>query len=260
VLHGFLRTPHGKFSTLDAPSKYAGTGEGQGTEASNINPAGVIAGTTVDGSGVYHGFVLADGKFTMFDAPGAGTESGQGTIPLWASCLNPAGAITGYYVDAGYVMHGFVRAPGGTITGFDAPGAGTSPGQGTWGTNINPAGAVTGGYVDEANVTHGYVRAPDGTITDFDVPIAVQGTIPEGINSEGVIIGNYLDVNGANHGFVRAPDGKFTYFDVRRAGTGSGQGTIPLTNNDAGAITGTYIDDAGVIHGFLRLAGPPWIR
>jgi hypothetical protein len=259
AVHGFLRTPDGKFTTLDAPSLYAGTGAGQGTFTTNINPAGVIAGNTVDEGGVMHGFVLAHGKFTIFDATGAGDQSGQGTSPEWASCINPAGAITGLYIDGGNVMHGFVRAPDGYIAEFEYPAAGTAPGQGTWGTNINPAGATAAGYVDEAYVTHGLLRAPDGTITEFDVPVAVQGTIPEGINSEGAIIGNYLDVNGANHGFVRAPDGKFTYFDVSRAGTGSGQGTIPLTNNDAGAITGTYIDDAGVIHGFLRLPGPPWI-
>jgi hypothetical protein len=259
VAHGFLRTPDGKFAPpIDASSQYAGTGPGQGTYAANINPTGAIAGNTVDGSGVNHGFVLADGKFTIFDAPHAGTAPGQGTIPEWASCINPAGAITGLYIDGGWLMHGFVRTPHGHIAGFEASGAGTSAGQGTWGTNINPAGAITGGYVDEANMTHGYVRAPDGTISSIDVPIAVQGTIPEGINSAGVIIGNYLDEKGANHGFVYTPDGKFWYFDVPGAGTGSGQGTIPLTNNDAGAITGTYIDDAGVIHGFLRPVGPPW--
>ena len=33
----------------------------------------------------------------------------------------------------------------GTLTTFDAPGAGTGSGQGTFANDINPAGAITGG-------------------------------------------------------------------------------------------------------------------
>jgi hypothetical protein len=259
VAHGFLRSPDGKFTTINAPSKYAGTLEGQGTSAANINAAGAIAGYAIDTDGVSHGFVRTpDGKITMFDAPHAGTGSGQGTVPEWATCINSEGAIDGFYADGEGVAHGFIRTPQGTIIEFDVSGAGTGAGQGTYSWSINDAGAVTGAYYDASGMPHGYVRAPDGFITKFDVPIAVQGTSPEGINSAGVIIGNYIDAAGANHGFVRAPDGKLAYFDVPGAGTGSGQGTIPLTNNPADAITGVYIDGSGVLHGFLRLVGPPW--
>jgi hypothetical protein len=52
---------------------------------------------------VNHSFVRArDGKFTTFDAPGAGTSSGEGTIVEWASCLNPKGAIGGFYFDGSF--------------------------------------------------------------------------------------------------------------------------------------------------------------
>jgi hypothetical protein len=260
VVHGFLRTPDGKFTTLDAPRLYAGTGAGQGTFPANINPAGVIAGNTVDEGGVMHGFVLADGKFTIFNATGAGDQSGQGTSPEWASCINPAGAITGLYIDEGNVMHGFVRAPDGYIAEFEYTSAGTLAGQGTWSTSINSAGATAAGYVDEGYVTHGLLRAPDGTMTEFDVTGAGsesgQGTQPMTINDAGVIAGTYINTAGAYHGFVRAPGGAITYFDVPYAGTGSGQGTVPLTNNDAGAISGLYIDGTGALHGFLRLPTP----
>jgi hypothetical protein len=43
---------------------------------------------------------------TTFDVPGAGTGAGQGTFTY---CNNPAGAITGYYIDASGVSHGFLR-------------------------------------------------------------------------------------------------------------------------------------------------------
>lgn len=49
-----------------------------------------------------------DAKFITFNAPGAGTGAGQGTI---SNSINPAGAITGYYLDASDVYHGFLRNP-----------------------------------------------------------------------------------------------------------------------------------------------------
>jgi hypothetical protein len=55
---------------------------------------------------VSHGFVRAsDGAITTFDAPGAGTGSGQGTV-LYT--INPPGAIVGFYADSSYVSHGFL--------------------------------------------------------------------------------------------------------------------------------------------------------
>ena len=63
----------------------------------------------MDGSDVNHGFVRASGgTLATFDVPGAGTGSFQGTIPL---TNNPANVITGYYIDANNVTHGFLRTP-----------------------------------------------------------------------------------------------------------------------------------------------------
>jgi hypothetical protein len=63
----------------------------------------------VDASDVNHGFVRAsDGTITTFDVPDAGTGPFQGTIPL---SNNPVDAITGYYIDANDVTHGFLRTP-----------------------------------------------------------------------------------------------------------------------------------------------------
>jgi len=55
-----------------------------------------------------------------------------------------------------------VRAPSGTITTFDAPGAGTGPGQGTDCTAINPEGEIAGIYYDTNDVAHGFVRDRNG--------------------------------------------------------------------------------------------------
>ncbi len=48
-----------------------------------------------------------------------------------------------------------------TITTFDAPGAGTCPGQ-VW--SIAPNGAMTGFFFDANNVVHGFVREADGAL------------------------------------------------------------------------------------------------
>src|SRR2546422_37705 len=108
-------------------------------------------------------------SFTTFDAPGAVRV----TIPV---SVNQTGATTGVYSDARGASHGFLRAPDGTITTFDVPGAGTGVSQGTCAQSINDSGAITGWYVDPKGTNgaiHGFLRAPDGTITTFDVPGAI---------------------------------------------------------------------------------------
>ena len=106
------------------------------------------------------------GPIITFDAPGAGTGSGQGTgCFAFTDCsvlVNNFGAITGYYLDANNVFHGFVRSPEGKFTTFDSPGADTTPGSlnGTFPYSINDWGAITGYYIDANNVSHGFLRLP----------------------------------------------------------------------------------------------------
>src|SRR5579872_5239545 len=89
--------------------------------------------------------------FTAFDPLGS-------TFTI-ADDINAAGVITGFYFDASNVIHGFLRAPDGSFTQIDAPGAGTGPGQGTFNNSSNQTGASTGYYVDTGYVSHGYLRA-----------------------------------------------------------------------------------------------------
>jgi len=56
-----------------------------------------------------HGFErFRDGSFANFDAAGAGTGVWQGTHP---STNNSQGEVTGWFVDANSVNHGFVSMP-----------------------------------------------------------------------------------------------------------------------------------------------------
>ena len=54
-----------------------------------------------------------------------------------------------------------------TITAFDAPGAGTGPGQGTITFAINPAGTISGRYADAGGAIHAIIRSPNGAIITF---------------------------------------------------------------------------------------------
>src|SRR5262249_62262925 len=62
-----------------------------------------------------------------------------------------------------------------TIITFDAPGAGTGPGQGTIAFAINPGGTISGRYADASTAIHAIVRTPDGSIISFDAPGAGTG-------------------------------------------------------------------------------------
>ena len=86
--------------------------------------------------------------FTIFDPPGS-----VSTIP---NSMNRSGAITGYYLDANFTSHGFLRSPDGTFITVGPPGSVlTKP------ASINSAGTITGWYQDANFIEHGFVRIED---------------------------------------------------------------------------------------------------
>src|SRR5438309_1501874 len=119
--------------TFDAPG--AGTGSYQGTIATAISAAGVIAGYYLDSNWGCHGFVRnSDGTYISFDTPSR--QLGAPTCPQPAS-FNAAGVIIGVESDPSFGCtawsqsdqnpegcggnHGFIRMPDGRITIFDGP-------------------------------------------------------------------------------------------------------------------------------------------
>ncbi|MGH9643621.1 MAG: hypothetical protein ACRD3Q_14515, partial [Terriglobales bacterium] len=254
VMHGFLRTSDGAIAEFMIPG--AGRSAGQGTAPLGINKNGAIAGIYVDSNGLNHVF-LEDptGGLIKFDAPGAGTGAGQGTFMSYASCLTPNGGITGFYVDANNVAHGFVRGYDGSVATFDAPNAGLAAGQGTYAWSINSSMQVTGMVIDSYGVMHGYVRYADGSFRKFDARGAGrhlgQGTVGNGINLHGIVVGNFINSWGENRGFWRAYGGAIKRFSVTKSGKGLGQGTVPMANNQYGVTSGSFFDDNFGIHGFF---------
>jgi hypothetical protein len=157
-----------------------------------------------------------------------------------------------------------------TITTFDAPGAGTAPGQGTFANGMNDPGEIVGFIRDPNGARHSFLRNHDGTFTMFDDPNAGtcsascgsigngQGTRAYAISSGGDIVGFFTDNTAHCHGYVRSKQGVFTQIDAPDAGTGPfPQGTFPseftpMGINGAGQITGFYVDANNNQHGFLR--------
>src|SRR5262249_16275813 len=120
--------------------------------------AGAIAGYYTVASFASHGFVRAKGTVTSFDPPGSVNTIGfafNNQVPVG---INPAGAITGSYMDASFVFHGFLRSPKRSFTSFYPPGSIlTQP------SSINQSGAITGSYYTPGNPfaqQHGFLRTP----------------------------------------------------------------------------------------------------
>jgi hypothetical protein len=200
-------------------------------------------------------------EIISFDAPGAGAGAFQGT---YAYAINPAGVITGWYLDDNNQGWGFLRAPDGAISSFSVQNAGTGPFLGTGAWSINQAGETAGFYADVNCVAHGFVRISGGQTKEFDAPgtgtattaciqfnpFDMQGTAALDINAAGETAGVTIDANNVEHGFVRTPSGTITVFDAPGAGTASFQGTFPTEVsglNSSGTIAGTYFDSDSVL-------------
>jgi hypothetical protein len=86
-------------------------------------------------------------------------------------------------------MHGFLRVANGTITPFDAPGAGTAGTSllpGTDSASINDSGDITGTYVDANGLVHGFVliATPQAQVANLQNTIEAlvsAGTLNSGL-------------------------------------------------------------------------------
>lgn len=243
AVYGFGLPAHAaKFTEFDPQNSVA-------TYPASIS-GGAIAGSYYDLFGDPHGFVrAADGSISTFDAPHASET--------YATGINKAGTVTGYYLISSGVEHGFapfdvctydgggcsfIRTADGTITVFTPDGS-----AGSEATSINASGAIAGIWLDGSDGGfHGYVRAAGGKITKFD-PKGSTFTFVTSINEGGAITGWYDTGSTGPHGFVRAADGTITTFDAPQSLSTEG-----WSIDKAGTIAGTYDDSSRVWHGFVR--------
>ena len=231
MTHGFLRKRNGSFTTFDVPGAAS-------TSPTDVTPGGVITGWYSDEVGNVHGFVRArDGSTTSFDAPAGFNILGSMYVPGGPPpSINPAGAIAGSYTSSlpDFTGHGFLRAPEGSFTTIDYPGASF-----TEVIAINPAGVIVGDFCNDVTCYQGFLRTPDGAFT----VINANAGIPTAINSDGAITGSLLMGVG---GYVRSSDGTFITFNPPDSVS-----TSPFAISSVGAVTGYYCDTVGC-HGFLR--------
>ena len=252
--HGFVRSPNGDFTQIDAPD--AGTGPfPQGTFVSEIHSDGYQPGRR--SHRLLRGRKFSPTRLRAFWWRQNHRVRSTRVHLHHANAIDLLGNIAGFYFDANSVGHGFLRDPRGNFTVIDAPGADHTAGSfnGTFGVGVIPTGEVEGVYVDINGVLHGFIRSPQGKYTTYNVPAAGtgpgQGTLPESNDDFGDVAGNYFDANGVSHGFLRNLRGSLTTFDAPGGGTSAGQGTVPSDNSDTGLVTGQLIDSDNVDHGFL---------
>jgi len=168
VVHGFLRSPDGSFTTFDIPALKPFLPE-------SINAAGAITGSILTRSTRTQTLTASAGPRRdthSFRCPW-GRHTGRGPLvptPLASTRQVRSQASTSTRIVTTTATCG---PSDGTLTTFDVPGQSTAPSPSV---SIRPR-AITGEYSDASYVGHGFLRAPDGTLTTFDAPGANTATL-----------------------------------------------------------------------------------
>jgi hypothetical protein len=215
------------------------------TDCNDINNAGTVVGTTIDTSGVSHGFILINGEFSRIDFPAATATLAYGINDPNAKETGGGGTVVGWYTDSSGVTHGY-ELVGKTFTTVDFPGATMTN---NW--SVTNTGEIVGTYTDSSGVFHGFTDV-GGTFTTVDYPGSVLTEVT-GINSLGSIVGIWDDTNDDEHGF-QLIEGKFVkinYPDLPPGGITSADRI-----NHSGEVVGLYGDSsAGPFSGYTRING-----
>lgn len=167
------------------------------TQPGAINNSGGIAGTSVDSSGNYSGFIrAANGSYTLFSLPQACNSE---TCSAVISGFNDLGALVGYEqyeTSTALVIVNFMRDQSGNIALIDVP-AGT---ESTYLIGLTNAGSsmVTPRGIPGQQA---FLRTSDGTLTLIPNPPGVtnqeflalnnNGQIP-GFGNTGLIFASYF--------------------------------------------------------------------
>ena len=159
------------------------------------------------------------------------------------------GDITGGYIDAAGVVHGFTLIEGRYRT-VDDPHAGTAAGQGIALCSINNHGVAVAALIDAHGDHHGVLDRNGRLSALIDDPSAANGsglgTETFGINDTGEVAGQYFDAGGVLHGFTLIR-GRFTTIDDPKGVTGSSVQSVA----DTGELVGYYTDASSAAHGFV---------
>ena len=166
------------------------------------------------------------------------TQGGT-TTQTFATGINDAGDVVGYYYAENGVVAGYIDV-GGALTTISDPNATNQ----TFVQGVNDTGEVVGFY-NNAVAFPGYYEgfAKIGNVyTTIDDPNSTEGTYAYGVNKYGTIVGTYSNASG-EYGFA---DVKGVYSTIAVAGASS---TWVYGLNDKGERVGgyTFTDAEGVV-------------
>ena len=171
------------------------------------------------------------GTWTTIDFPGQSQTLLQG--------VNNNGDMSGYYIDASQVAHGFL-VKAGTFTEMDVPGA-----IATYTFNLNDADQFAGYYISSSDGVYRGFFYDGQSFTTLEYPGSTF-TYAYGLNNFGVVVGAWEDSRGLIHGFSWS-NGAFTSFDYS-----GGVGTHATGINDGGLIVGYYLNADNTLGSFGR--------
>jgi uncharacterized membrane protein len=179
--HGFLRVG-GVYTTVDFPNTMF-------NQLLGLNNYGVAAGYWQDAKGIQYPYTVQGGVFRAITTPGTSAQ---------ATGVNDKGDVSGFYLTAAGMTHGFWIPFGKAPVTIDYPAATFTQALG-----LNNLGDVVGAYTDALGKTHGFIHNVVSTqFESIDEINGVGTTVVNGLNNVGQIVGFYVDMAGKTNGFV----------------------------------------------------------
>jgi hypothetical protein len=167
--------------------------------------------------------------------------------------INDNNIITGSWLDASGVEHGYVGPLSGTkYKTFDDP---KSPGPGTEPRAINNNGYITGFSNSSSGAIGSYVpfeRDPKGNMTEITKNGSLLNYLAQGLNTNNEFAASYVNQSLTVVGYL-GENGQYKKA-VKLSGINN-TGVGPRGVNSRGDIVGWYYDASGVQHGFLLSGG-----
>ena len=206
-----------------------GERDGNGSIASDLNPAGLVAGIIMEEAGRRRAVTYQHGRLRELGTLG-GNEG-------FTKAINTHGVVVGSAQTASGAWHAFR---------YDAAGGmrdlGTLGGTSSYATAITRDGMIAGYADTSAGDFHAFVTKADHSLQDLGT-LGGASSYASGLNSHGVVVGTAQRGDGYRRAFVYRP------------GTGMQEiGTLP-----GGRISSaTAINDAGLVVGASETEQRRW--
>ena len=214
----------GVFTTYDFPGS-------KNTYFYALGNNGTAAGHYEDSEGRHRGVILENDELREYNFPGSVETEIYGIS-------DATGALTGNFIDASGVRHGF---SGDLI--IEVPEA-----SATFADFVNSLGGMVGSYIDTAGIYHPYMRSPEGRFISLEFPRAAsfEYFFVHGINDAGVLVGRTKRVGDVPRTYVGSLQYGLKALEV--PGSVSTEG---WNINQDGSIVGNYVSPDGRRHGFI---------